>query len=299
MCGTIIAAMGQKLAVWQQEARLELEPSWILDTLKNHFTSGVKGAFWRILTAVLIVVIGFRLVRAAKKKKKKTFDRMSLEENVNKFLLTSLNACMYALVIFIAAEKLGVPSASIVTLMGSAGVAIGLSLKESLSNVAGGILIMVTRPFILQDYIICKDVEGTVEDIGLVYTSLITVDNRKVTIPNGTVANATVINVTAQEKRQLDLEVNIDYGSDLKRAKEILLEILENHSQVIQEDGVRVFVKELGDSAVILGMRGWMMREEYWPARWDIIETIKLRFDEEGIVIPYKQIMVHTERKEL
>ena len=148
-------------------------------------------------------------------------------------------------------------------------------------------------------HIICKDVEGTVEDIGLVYTSLITVDNRKVTIPNGTVANATVINVTAQEKRQLDLEVNIDYGSDLKRAKEILLEILENHSQVIQEDGVRVFVKELGDSAVILGMRGWMMREEYWPARWDIIETIKLRFDEEGIVIPYKQIMVHTERKEL
>ena len=137
------------------------------------------------------------------------------------------------------------------------------------------------------------------EDIGLVYTSLITVDNRKVTIPNGTVANATVINVTAQDKRQLDLEVNIDYGSDLKRAKEILLEILENHSQVIQEDGVRVFVKELGDSAVILGMRGWMMREEYWPARWDIIETIKLRFDEEGIVIPYKQIMVHTERKEL
>ena len=157
MCGTIIAAMGQKLAVWQQEARLELEPSWILDTLKNHFTSGVKGAFWRILTAVLIVVIGFRLVRAARRILKKTFDRMSLEENVNKFLLTSLNACMYALVIFIAAEKLGVPSASIVTLMGSAGVAIGLSLKESLSNVAGGILIMVTRPFILQDYIICKE----------------------------------------------------------------------------------------------------------------------------------------------
>ena len=243
MCGTIIAAMGQKLAVWQQEARLELEPSWILDTLKNHFTSGVKGAFWRILTAVLIVVIGFRLVRAVRGILKKTFDRMSLEENVNKFLLTSLNACMYALVIFIAAEKLGVPSASIVTLMGSAGVAIGLSLKESLSNVAGGILIMVTRPFILQDYIICGDVEGTVEGIGLVYTALITVDNRKVTIPNGTVANATVINVTAQDKRQLYLEVNIDYASDLKRAKEILLEILENHPQVLQEDGVRVFVK--------------------------------------------------------
>ena len=111
----------------------------------------MKGAFWRIATAVLIVIIGFRLVRLVRKGLKKTFDRMNLEENVNKFLLTTLNACMYALVIFIAAEKLGVPSASIVTLLGSAGVAIGLSLKESLSNVAGGILIMVTRPFILQD----------------------------------------------------------------------------------------------------------------------------------------------------
>ena len=132
---------------------------------------------------------------------------MNLEENVNRFLLSVINASMYAIVIFIAAEKLGVPSASIVALMGSAGVAIGLSLKESLSNVAGGILIMLTRPFILQDYIICGDVEGSVYSIGLVYTVLITVDNRMITIPNGTVANATVINVTAQDKRQLDLEI--------------------------------------------------------------------------------------------
>ena len=154
---------------------------------------------------------------------------------------------------------------------------------------------MLTRPFVLQDYIVCGNVEGTVEDIGLVYTALITVDNRKITIPNGMVANATVINVTAQDKRQLDLEINIGYDSDLKRAKEILLDILQSHPQVIQEDGVKVFVKELGDSAVVLGIRGWMFREEYWPARWDIIESVKLRFDEEGIVIPYQQMTIHME----
>ncbi len=295
---TSIIATGMRIRQQASQAPgMNLKPSWLLDTLKSLLTPGLKGAFWRIFTAGLIVFIGMRVVRIFQNILKKTFDRTSLEENVNKFLLSVINACMYALVIFIAAEKLGVPSASIVALMGSAGVAIGLSLKESLSNVAGGILIMLTRPFVLQDYIVCQNVEGTVADIGLVYTALVTVDNRKVTIPNGTVANATVINVTAQEKRQLDLEVNIDYGSDLKRAKEILLDILEGHPQVLREDGVKVFVKELGNSAVVLGIRGWMLKDEYWPARWDIIESIKLRFDEEGIVIPYQQMTIHMGRQ--
>ena len=269
--------------------------SLVLDALKI-WAPGLRAFFWRVLFAVLILFVGFRIARVLGGILKKTFLKMNLEENVNKFLLSVINAAMYALVVFMAAEKLGVPSASIVALMGSAGVAIGLSLKESLSNVAGGILIMLTRPFVIQDYIVCGDVEGTVQDIGLVYTVLTTVDNRKVTIPNGTVANATVVNATAQEKRQLDLEVQISYASDLKRAKEILCDILEKHPQVLCEDGTRVFVKELGENAVILGMRGWMMKDEYWPARWDIIESIKLRFDEEGIVIPLRQLVVHQDR---
>ena len=274
-----------------------LELSWFLDTLKT-LTPNLKVLFWRILLAGIILLVGIRIVRAVQGILKKTFERMNLEENVNRFLLSVINASMYAIVIFIAAEKLGVPSASIVALMGSAGVAIGLSLKESLSNVAGGILIMLTRPFILQDYIICGDVEGSVYSIGLVYTVLITIDNRMITIPNGTVANATVINVTAQDKRQLDLEINIHYDSDLKKAKEILTEIVESHLQVIQEDGIKVFVKELGESAVILGLRGWTTKEDYWPVRWDIIENIKLRFDEEGIRIAYHQVEVHMMKEE-
>ena len=273
-------------------AGIRLEPSWLLDTLEG-WAPGLRGFFWRLFLAGIILLVGVRIVRGLQGILKKTFLRMNMEENGRKFLLSVLNAAMYALVVFIAAEKFGVPSASIVALLGSAGVAIGLSLKESLSNVAGGILIMLTRPFVIQDYIVCGNVEGTVQDIGLVYTVLTTVDNRKVTIPNGTVANATVVNVTAQEKRQLDLEVQIDYASDLKKAKAVLSEILEEHPQVIKEDGIRVFVKELGESAVILGIRSWMLRDEYWPARWDIIETIKLRFDEEGIRIPFRQVVVH------
>ncbi len=274
-----------------------LELSWFLDTLKT-LTPNLKVLFWRVLLAGIILLVGIRIVRAVQGILKKTFERLNLEENVNRFLLSVINASMYAIVIFIAAEKLGVPSASIVDLMGSAGVAIGLSLKESLSNVAGGILIMLTRPFILQDYIICGDVEGSVYSIGLVYTVLITIDNRMITIPNGTVANATVINVTAQDKRQLDLEISIHYDSDLKKAKEILTEIVESHLQVIQEDGIKVFVKELGESAVILGLRGWTTKEDYWQVRWDIIENIKLRFDEEGIRIAYRQVEVHMMKEE-
>ena len=270
-----------------------LELSWFLDTLKT-LTPNLKVLFWRVLLAGIILLVGIRIVRAVQGILKKTFERLNLEENVNRFLLSVINASMYAIVIFIAAEKLGVPSASIVALMGSAGVAIGLSLKESLSNVAGGILIMLTRPFILQDYIICGDVEGSVYTIGLVYTVLITIDNRMITIPNGTVANATVINVTAQDKRQLDLEISIHYDSDLKKAKEILTEIVESHLQVIQEDGI----KELGESAVILGLRGWTTKEDYWQVRWDIIENIKLRFDEEGIRIAYRQVEVHMMKEE-
>ena len=274
-----------------------LELSWFLDTLKT-LTPNLKVLFWRVLLAGIILLVGIRIVRAVQGILKKTFERLNLEENVNRFLLSVINASMYAIVIFIAAEKLGVPSASIVALMGSAGVAIGLSLKESLSNVAGGILIMLTRPFILQDYIICGDVEGSVYSIGLVYTVLITIDNRMITIPNGTVANATVINVTAQDKRQLDLEISIHYDSDLKKAKEILTEIVESHLQVIQEDGIKVFVKELGESAVILGLRGWTTKEDYWQVRWDIIDNIKLRFDEEGIRIAYRQVEVHMMKEE-
>ncbi len=274
-----------------------LELSWFLDTLKT-LTPNLKVLFWRVLLAGIILLVGIRIVRAVQGILKKTFERLNLEENVNRFLLSVINASMYAIVIFIVAEKLGVPSASIVALMGSAGVAIGLSLKESLSNVAGGILIMLTRPFILQDYIICGDVEGSVYTIGLVYTVLITIDNRMITIPNGTVANATVINVTAQDKRQLDLEISIHYDSDLKKAKEILTEIVESHLQVIQEDGIKVFVKELGESAVILGLRGWTTKEDYWQVRWDIIENIKLRFDEEGIRIAYHQVEVHMTKEE-
>ena len=192
-----------------------------------------------------------------------------------------------------ALEKIGVPSASIIALLGSATLAIGLSLQSSLANFAGGILILVMRPFGIHDYIICEGTEGTVQNIGLVYTTLVTIDNRKITIPNGSLSNAVITNVTAQPKRRVDLTVGIGYTSDLKKAKEILNQIYENDPLILKEDGITVYVDQLADSSVILGARGWTNTTDYWTVRWRILEQIKLKFDQAGIEIPFNQLDVN------
>ena len=191
------------------------------------------------------------------------------------------------------AGQLGIDSASIVAILGSAGLAIGLALQESLKNFAGGILILVMKPFKVGDYIVMPNAEGTVSVIGLVYTILVTIDNKTISIPNGTLSNSIVTNVTAMEKRRLDLTVGIGYQSDLRKAKEIMDRIYRQHPSVLQEEPIVTYVDSLGDDSVVLGARGWTKSEDYWAARWDITEKIKLAFDEEGIEIPYRQMDVH------
>ena len=144
---------------------------------------------------------------------------MNLDPSISRFLISVADACIYALAIFIAADKIGIPSASIIALLGSAGLAVGLSLQGSLANVAGGILLLLLRPFGVHDYIVSGGYEGTVQSIGLAYTTIITVDNKKITIPNGQISNSTVVNVTSQEKRRVDLVIGIGYGADIKRQK--------------------------------------------------------------------------------
>lgn len=247
----------------------------------------------RLLIAAAIIFVGSRVVRMVRRILKKTFERMALDLSVSKFLGAAADAGIYAITIFIAADQIGIPSASIIALLGSAGLAIGLSLQGSLANVAGGILIMLMRPFGVQDYIVYDNLEGTVQAIGLVYTTLITVDNKKITIPNGSISNASVINVTAQDKRRVDIEVGIGYSSDMKKAKEIIRRIYESHPLVLVEEGITVYVGELADSAVIIGGRGWTATGDYWSVRWAIIEQIKDEFDRAGIEIPFNQVDVN------
>lgn len=282
----------QAVAAQVQEDLQKLNPNAMLDTVKG-WGPGLLSFGYRLLIAAFIIFIGSRVVRVVRRILKRSFERMELDLSVSKFLVSVADAGIYALAIFIAADKIGIPSASIIALLGSAGLAVGLSLQGSLANVAGGILIMLMRPFGIQDYIIYGSMEGTVQNIGLVYTTLVTVDNKKITIPNGSISNAAVINVTAQEKRRVDIEVGISYSSDMKGAKEIIRRIYENHPLVLPEDGITVYVGELADSSVIIGGRGWTKTEHYWNVRWDITEQIKEAFDGAGIEIPYNQMDVN------
>lgn len=274
-----------------QKDLASLKPNVVTETLEG-WGNGLAAFGLRLVAAVLIIVIGFRIIKALQGMMARTFDKMGVELSVARFLTSVINAAAYALVIFIAAEKIGIPSASIITLLGSAGLAIGLSLQGSLANVAGGILVLLMRPFAVGDYIVCDNVEGTVQNIGLVYTTLTTFDNKKITIPNGTISNSTVVNVTAQEKRRVDIRIKIGYSSDLKKAKEILRAIYENNPLILQEEDIKVFVSELTDSAVVLGGFGWALTGNYWGALWDVQEKVKVEFEQAGIEIGHNQMDV-------
>lgn len=270
-----------------------LKPNAILETLKN-MIPGLMSLGYRLLVVAFIIIIGMRIISSVKKMFSRSFERMEMEISLRKFLMSVLSVAMYLLLALIAADKLGFNPASLIAVVGSAGVAVALSLQESLSNFAGGIIIMVMKPFRVGDYIVTTTtgIEGTVKIIGLIYTSLLTPDNRMVVIPNGGLANSSITNVTAEDKRRIEMQVGISYESDLRRAKELLLQILDTHPMALHEEDrmPQVFVWELGSNSVVLGGRVWTKMEDYWTVKFEITEQIKLTFDREGIEIPYQRV---------
>ncbi len=283
------AAADESLAVLTEEIQENLEqlkPNVLLETIKGwgpHFIAfGLK-----ILFALIIFFIGSRIIKIIRSIMERSFKKMDMEVSVRKFLLSVFNALLYCVLVFTIAVQIGVNSASIVALFGSASIAIGLAVQGSLANFAGGVLILLMKPFRVGDYIISKDGEGTVRTIGLVYTVLNTADNKQVVIPNGTLSNSALTNVTAMDKRRLDVLVRISYGSDLIKAKKIIEEVINNHKEILKEDPMEVFVSDLTDQSVIIGGRGWTLRENYWTVRGDILEQIKLRLEEEGIELSF------------
>ena len=292
---TAAEILQETLPVAQQVAEdiSNLKPNAILETLKN-MIPGLMSLGYRLLVVAFIIIIGMRIISSVKKMFSRSFERMEMEISLRKFLMSVLSVAMYLLLALIAADKLGFNPASLIAVVGSAGVAVALSLQESLSNFAGGIIIMVMKPFRVGDYIVTTTtgIEGTVKIIGLIYTSLLTPDNRMVVIPNGGLANSSITNVTAEDKRRIEIQVGISYESDLRRAKELLLQILDTHPMALHEEDrmPQVFVWELGSNSVVLGGRGWTKMEDYWTVKFEITEQIKLTFDREGIEIPYQRV---------
>lgn len=285
----------ESLAALQQEVSENLEqlkPNVWLDTMRG-FLPDIIAFGIKVLVALVIFFIGSKIIKLLYGMLNRSFKKVDMEVSLRRFLLSVLNAVMYCLLAFLIAGQIGVNSASIVALLGSASIAVGLAVQGSLANFAGGVLILLMKPFRVGDYIVSKDGEGTVHTIGLVYTILTTVDNKQVVIPNGTLSNSPLTNVTAMDKRRLDILVGIGYGSDLKKAKALMESIFVSQPEVMKEEPIDVFVSDLSESSVVIGGRGWTALDDYWHTKWKILETIKLEFDAAGIEIPYNQLDVN------
>lgn len=251
-----------------------------------------------VLLALIVFAVGAKIIGWIRKLVKRSLERSSVDKGVEQFVDSMLKFGLYALLLFSIGKNFGLDTASVAAVLASGGVAIGLALQGSLSNFAGGVLILLLKPFVVGDYIIedTNKCEGTVKEIQIFYTKLVTVDNKTVIVPNGSLANNSLTNVTAQDKRKLDLKVDISYEADLKKAKELLEKLLKEDTGVMQDEEMQVFVDSLGSSSVVLGIRAWVKTGEYWATRWRLLENVKLTFDANEIEIPYQQVTVHVEK---
>lgn len=253
----------------------------------------------RVLLALVVLFIGIQLIKVVRRIMRKAFARKNVDVGVSHFLDSLVKVVLYILLLFMIASYFGLDATSVVALVGSAGVAIGLAVQGSLSNFAGGVLILLLKPFKVGDYI--RDAagnEGTVEEVQLFYTRLITPDRHIVVIPNGTLANSNILNMSTTEDRRLDLKIGISYEADIRRAKEVLLAVVSADQGVLQDQEKRVFVDELGDSSVILCLRCYSTNELFWETKWRLLEAAKYALDEAGISIPYPQVDVHVQKTE-
>ncbi len=252
----------------------------------------------KIVLAIVILIAGKVIIGFIMKFLNKVFEKGRMEISVKKFLLSLARALLYFVLIIIICNQVGIDTTSFIALLGTAGLALGLALQGSLSNFAGGVLILLLRPFSVGDYIIDagSGKEGTVEKIDLFYTYLYTPDNRSVIIPNGNLTNSTITNVSSQDKRRVDIEAGISYNANMADAKRVIEALMEKDERILHDEQNAVVIKELAASQVTVLMRAWVRTENYWDVYFDMTEKIKDAFDKAGIEIPYNQLDVHVHR---
>ena len=256
--------------------------------------------FWSIvpdlIMAIVILLVGLWIIGIITRFFKRFFEKKDYDPTLETFLYSLIRASLKILLFVLVITQLGVKTSSLVAILASAGIAIGLALQGSLSNFAGGILIFIFKPFKVGDFITAQGVDGTVKEISIFTTKLNTFGNQIAIIPNGPLSNNNIINYNAEKTRRNKIEVGISYGSNIKRAKEILLEICAENDTILKDPMPEVYVGALADSSVMLSLRFWANNEDFWAAHFHTMETLKYRFDQEGIEIPFPQLDVHTDR---
>lgn len=248
-------------------------------------TSGVK-----LIIGILILSIGFKIIKKFVNHVMLLLGKRDIDLTLRRFLKSLILSVLKVAVVIIVLEYWGMSLSSFAAVIASAGVAIGLALQGSLSNFAGGFIILLIRPFKVGDYIEAAGHGGTVEQIGLFYTQLVTPDNKQILIPNGSVSNDSLTNYSAKNTRRVDLTFSVGYEDDIVQVRRVLKEIVNSHKLIINEPEPFIGIVEHGDNAIKFAVRVWCNTEDYWTIYLDLLEEVKVRFDEEGITIPYPKM---------
>ncbi len=247
-----------------------------------------------IAIAIVIFVIGKWVAKKLTSIAHKLMMKNSkVDDTLANFLDDIIYYVLMVIVILTALKQVGVDTTSFFAILGAAGLAIGLALKDSLGNLASGVMIILFRPFKVGDLINAAGVTGTVEEVSIFNTILKTADNQKMIVPNGSILSGTITNINVNPERRVDLLVGIGYDDDIKKAKEVLTQLVEADERVLKDKGITVAISELADSSVNFVVRAWVKTPDYWNVKFDLTENVKLKFDEEGISIPYPQQDVH------
>lgn len=245
-----------------------------------------------LLMAVVVFAVGMVLIKLALKITEKALGKTRLDKSVHKFVITATKYTLYIILAVVILTSLKVPTAPLVTVLGACGAAVALALKDSLGNIASGIIILANKPFIRGDVIEVTGITGIVQSIDLLVTTLKTYDNKVITIPNGTITASVLVNYSREEKRRVDLTFTISYDSDIAKAKDVLLAVTESNSDIFADPAPVIGVAEHQDSAILLDLKVWCENSRYYDVRYYLEEQVKLAFDEANITIPYPQMDV-------
>ncbi|MDO4516590.1 MAG: mechanosensitive ion channel family protein [Bacillota bacterium] len=260
--------------------------------LKTLFRGGWEGALKTVLFALLVLMICLIVKRVILRILDRGLDRGHVDRSFHGFIRSGLNVVLWFVTIMIVAELLGINATSLVALVSIAGLAVSLSVQDTLANLAGGLTILATHPFKVGDYVVIGSTTGTIREIGMVYTKLTTLDNRRIVVPNSIVADAEVTNYSTEPLRRVDLLVSASYDAPVELVKKTLQEVMAAHEKVLLDPPPFARVNRHGDSAMEYAVRAWCENGDYWDVYHDLLEQIKEAFDREGITIPYPQMEV-------
>ena len=270
-----------------------------LETIVQRFVGWITINGIKLIVGLILISIGLKLIKKIVKHFIKFLEKRDVDITLRRFLKSLISGTLKVVLFIIILGYWDVQLTGLAALVASAGVAIGLALQGSLSNFAGGFIILLLRPFKVGDYIETGIYGGTVEEIGLFYTNLVTIDNKLILIPNGTLSNGSLINYSAKEKRRVDLKFSVGYENDLMHVKDVLTSIINKHPLILKEPEPFVGVSAHGPSSIDFVVRVWCKSENYWKINFELLEEVKLKFDEENISIPYPQMELHVRKRDL